>query len=273
MAGISVARELPDPEWLAEDRGGIIVGISTSFSALCTVCMLLRLYVRIFILHSFQLDDYIIIAACVSCWICVGMGIIAVDCGQGQHMATLTSSQISCAIKWSLLGFIPGIFSFTLPKLAAIILLDRLLPSSSGRHAKLLKRVLWLLGLLCILALIVCIILTVVRCIPLKAFWSSNITNKKCISPIIVENFSIFSGAFSAFVDFCLAAFPLVFICNLKLTLSKKIGISIALGFGFCACAVAIVKTVQLFSLASDDFTFESADILIWTIVEGEGNY
>jgi hypothetical protein len=54
------------PEFIAEDRSAQIVIIHSVLFSVAFAVVLLRIYVRIFLLRAFSLDDYVIVAATVS---------------------------------------------------------------------------------------------------------------------------------------------------------------------------------------------------------------
>ncbi|KAF4980246.1 hypothetical protein FZEAL_3705 [Fusarium zealandicum] len=49
---------------------------------------------------------------------------------------------------------------------------------------------------------------------------------------------------------------------------NKKIALSSALGIGSIATIVAIYKCTRLPSLASQDFSYDTSDLVIWTVIE-----
>ncbi|KAL8824345.1 MAG: hypothetical protein Q9191_005114 [Dirinaria sp. TL-2023a] len=53
--------------------------------------------------------------------------VVAVNAGNGRHTYYLQPQQISDALRWNTIAFIPGIMAFSLPKLGVAILLMRLL--------------------------------------------------------------------------------------------------------------------------------------------------
>ncbi|KAL2042255.1 hypothetical protein N7G274_004743 [Stereocaulon virgatum] len=90
-----------------------------------------------------------------------------------------------------------------------------------------------------------------------------------CWNPKIVEDFSLFVGAYSAFTDFALASFPLVVIYNLQMSGKRRIAISVVMSLGVFAGICAIVRTTKLASLANyADWTWRAGDSIIWTAAE-----
>ncbi|KAI2618195.1 hypothetical protein GGR54DRAFT_606409 [Hypoxylon sp. NC1633] len=260
---MSAPAQLP-PEIAAQDKGPSIVIVSCIVTAISTLFVVARLYVRLQIAKKLQLDDAFIVFSLICGWLAVAFSIAAVASGNGKHMGTLSLDQISGAVLWTMVGFIPGVYSFGFPKLAAIALLTKLLnPSSTHRTF------LWCLGITCQLALTGCIAILFGQCAPSKAQWDFSITEKTCISPYILVNYSIFAGAFSGFVDLYLAVYPAIVLYSLQMNAKRKFALAFALGLGSVACIVAIYKTTRIPSLASQDFSYDTSDLTIWTCVEG----
>ncbi|KAL1971855.1 hypothetical protein VTN31DRAFT_1943 [Thermomyces dupontii] len=86
---------------------------------------------------------------------------------------------------------------------------------------------------------------------------------------MILVNYAIFTGAFSAFTDLFLAIYPSTVLLKLKMSLRKRLALCGALGLGCIATAMAIVKCVQLPGLNDKvDFTYSTCDLVLWTCVE-----
>lgn len=114
--------------------------------------------------------------------------IFAVKAGNGRHFDLLTQSGKEHVVFFSILGFTFGIISFTVPKLAVVALLVRLMNLSKWH-----KIFLWALSLLSMAALIGCVIILYAQCTPVSSQWDFSIKGK-CISPWILINYSIFAG-------------------------------------------------------------------------------
>ncbi|KAI1135122.1 hypothetical protein F5Y05DRAFT_395687, partial [Hypoxylon sp. FL0543] len=252
------------PEIAAQDKGPSIVVVNCVVTSFTTLFVAARLYVRGVIQRKLQLDDAFVVVSLICGWLTVAFSIASVASGNGKHIEMLSPDQISGAVLWTMVGFIPGVLSFSIPKLAAIYLVTRLLEPSKWH-----KKFLWGIGIFCVIALTGCIAILFGQCTPSRAQWDLTITEKTCIDPFILVNYSIFAGAFSGFVDLYLAVYPATVLFSLQLNKKKKLALSAALGLGSVACIVAIYKTTRIPGLASKDFTFDTSDLTIWTCVEG----
>ncbi|KAH9233418.1 hypothetical protein K456DRAFT_1725476 [Colletotrichum gloeosporioides 23] len=237
-------------EWKAQDKGPTIIVVCWIVTAISTCFVLGRVYVRGKIMRKFHSDDWFII-----------LGLLSY--GNGKHMKLLSDEQKQGAILWTTAAFCPGIMSFGLPKLAVISLLTRLM--NPGRYH---KWFLWWMGIWCQLTLFVTAGLLLGRCTPARSLWDFSVTGK-CFSKQILVVHCIYAGAFSAFVDVYLAVYPAIVLFGLQMSTKKKVALSCALGIGSVSGVVAVYKTTRIPSLASDDFSYDTSDLVIWTVVEG----
>ncbi|TKW51445.1 hypothetical protein CTA1_3481 [Colletotrichum tanaceti] len=264
-------------DYAAEDKGPnimlticIIVGVSTLFVAA-------RLFVRIKMLGQTHLDDHLTVLSLLLSYLTVGLEIWAIRCGNGRHADTLSQQQQSAATLSTISGFPPNVLAYTVPKFAVVALLVRIL--NPGRVHRM---VLWSLAAVCLVLVSLCIIILFAQCSPTYAQWDFSVTDKKCWSPWVLVNVAIVTGgneqwpriigshaAYSAALDLYLAVYPAAVLMRLQMNIKKKTALSVALGIGSISCFVSIYKSTRLPSLASRDFTYDSAELVVWTIVEG----
>ncbi|KAK1633479.1 hypothetical protein BDP81DRAFT_433862 [Colletotrichum phormii] len=235
----------------------IIVGISTLFVAM-------RLFVRIKILGQTHLDDHLTVASLLLSYATVALEIWAIRCGNGRHADTLSQDQQSAAILSTISGFPPNVLAYTIPKFAVVALLVRIL--NPGRKHQVM---LWCMATGCLILVSLCIIILFAQCTPTRAQWDFTVTEKSCWSPWILVNVAILTGAYSAALDLYLAVYPATVLMRLQMNIKKKVILSTALGIGSISCFISIYKSTRLPSLASKDFTYDSAELVVWTIVEG----
>ncbi|KAH9899087.1 integral membrane protein [Xylariomycetidae sp. FL2044] len=250
--------------WAAEDKGPQILIACWTVIGFASLFVVARLYVRGVLQKKLWLDDYLIAAAIVCSYLSTALSTLSVAHGDGKHFSTLTVLQQEASILWTTAGFCPGVMSFGLPKLAVVVLLRRLLLPGRIHGA-----FLWFLGIFTQLVLLATVGVLIGRCYPARAQWDFSITEKKCFSTRILASYCIFAGSWSAFVDFYLAFYPAAVLFKLRMSLKKKLGLSFALGIGSISGAVAVYKTSRLYLLQSPDFSYDTSDLVIWTVVEG----
>lgn len=85
------------------------------------------------------------------------------------------------------------------------------------------------------------------QCIPPKT--------ERCIDAGVFLRYSIFSGSYSAAMDFILAMLPWPLIWGLQMKKKEKFGIAVAMSLGVLAGVTAIMKCIALLTLVGGDFT------------------
>ncbi|KAF4782857.1 integral membrane protein [Colletotrichum scovillei] len=236
----------------------IIVGISTIFVAM-------RLFIRIKILGQTHLDDHLTVLSLLLSYTTIALEIWAIRCGNGRHADTLSQEQQSAAILSTISGFPPNVLAYTVPKFAVVALLVRIL--NPGRIHQVM---LWGMATGCLVLVSLCTIILFAQCTPTRAQWDFKVTEKSCWSPWVLVNVAILTGAYSAALDLYLAVYPATVLMRLQMNIKKKV---LLLGLDRCmtanSCFISIYKSTRLPSLASKDFTYDSAELVVWTIVEG----
>uniref|UniRef100_A0A8H7KEG8 Rhodopsin domain-containing protein n=1 Tax=Bionectria ochroleuca TaxID=29856 RepID=A0A8H7KEG8_BIOOC len=148
-------------------------------------------------------------------------------------------------------------------KMAVVYLLTKLLNPNKWH-----KYFLWWQGIWCQLTLFATVGVLIGRCKPAHSLWNFDVPGE-CFSPDILVAYCIYAGSFSAFVDLYLAIYPAVVLFNLQMSFKKKLALSFALGIGSVSGIVAIYKTTRIPSLKSADFSYDTADLVAWTVIEG----
>lgn len=175
-----------------DDKGPKILSVLWVLTALTTVMVVARIYIRLRMLKSFGVDDYLIVASMVMGLAYCGVTTAAVFVGFGKHAAALSLPNLELAIMLNTISFLFGILSFTIPKLAVTAMLNRIL--NPGR---LQKTFLWFLtGTLAVVSGI-CIIMLFTMCNPPKALWEIHLIlegEAKCMNVWILINYAIFTG-------------------------------------------------------------------------------
>ncbi|KAI6780517.1 uncharacterized protein J7T54_000157 [Emericellopsis cladophorae] len=250
--------------WAAQDKGPIILATCWLFMALALVFTAARVLVRLKMYSKLRSDDYWCIAGTICGILATALTTVAVGFGNGRHLTLLTSSEKERVTLWTTAAFCPAVLCLGLPKLAVVRLLTRLM-NPSRWHGYFL----WFLAIWCLGTLGATVGTLLGQCQPTESLWRQDIEGR-CVDPKIIVDFSLYAGTFSAFVDVYLAVYPAVVLFKLQLKLQKKIALVVALGIGCVSGAVAIFKTTRIPSgLASPDFSYDSSDLIIWTIIEG----
>ncbi|KAL0935510.1 uncharacterized protein CTRU02_210101 [Colletotrichum truncatum] len=252
-----------DPAWVADNRGPWALGVVICVSVISTIFVAARLFTRAKIMGRVCLDDYLIIVSAICGWINVATAAVAVSYGYGRHVDTLSPEQRSGAKLWSIAGYPPGLLSFGIPKLAVVALLTRIMNPSRGQ-----KIFLWGMASLCVANLVGFIAIIFGQCYPARSQWDPSVPGT-CWDKSVLVSFATYSGAFCAFADIYLSVYPAVVLSKLQMNIRKKVALSIALGLGSLSSIVVIYKCTKLGNLASSDYTYDTVELVIYTVVEG----
>jgi hypothetical protein len=87
-----------------------------------------------------------------------------------------------------MVGFLPGVMSFGLPKFAVVALLTRILNASRSHRV-----FLWCMTGLCMVSLLGCIVILFAQCTPSQSQWDFSIQGK-CWDRSILVHYSMFAG-------------------------------------------------------------------------------
>lgn len=119
----------------------------------------------------------------------LGLTTANVIVGYGRHAVTLDLPHLEKAILLNTVGFLFGILSFTIPKIAVAIMLIRILnPSKIHKY--------FVTGLVSLAACVsaICIILLFTECSPPASQWDKSIPNSTCRDPWMLIDFAVFTG-------------------------------------------------------------------------------
>lgn len=156
----------------------------------------------------------------------VGLAGVAIQAGGGRHASTLTPQQIQRAIFFTVVSFVPGVASFTIPKFASLILLAKLL--SPGRiHTTFM----WIVSVVYFLMAVGMLIISFCQCTPIAVQWGG--AEGTCFDRRITVDYALALGIVSACFDLYLASYPTVTLWRLQMYWKKKLSLSLALGFGY----------------------------------------
>ncbi|PLB54041.1 hypothetical protein P170DRAFT_504869 [Aspergillus steynii IBT 23096] len=251
----------------SDNKGPKILSVLWSLTGLTTIVVIARMYIRFVLLRNVGSDDYLISVSLFLGLVYCGITTANVAIGYGKHAYVLEQETVEMASLLNSLSFLFGILSFTLPKLAVTAMLNRILNPSL-----LQKTWLWTLTGTAAVVSCICIVVLFTMCDPPEGLWKMHLVMEgkaTCRDTWILINYAIFTGAISAFVDLYLAIYPTTVLMKLHMSLRKRLALCAALSLGSIASAMAIIKCTQLKGLANkDDYTWGTADLVMWTNVE-----
>ncbi|KAI1204110.1 uncharacterized protein F4807DRAFT_472677 [Annulohypoxylon truncatum] len=243
-----------------DNLGPAVVTVSWIFATLSTAVVLARFYVRLRIIRSFTIDDYIIaltllLALCNSIFLTISS-----FWGLGQHIEAfeLQPMRKMYAIKWVYLCEFFSILSPGFGRISFAFLLLGLMPPTKAQR-------LFLWGIICIQFVvdIGTVIISFSQCRPINGYWDPSV--RPSCWPREVQQYA----AYFQSLDLILALFPTALFWNLNMEFKQKLSLSCIMGLGIFAMIASMVKTINLRSLAETyDPTYAMAELAIWWTLE-----
>ncbi|OMP86311.1 hypothetical protein BK809_0003481 [Diplodia seriata] len=241
-----------------------ILSITGVFSALALVVVMIRLYVRGWMLRFLGPDDYVMLFAMVSIglshkWECAVtkpvvqvLSIIVMVCfveetkyGLGKHTVVMLSDPVSSTqfSKWLYIHSLIIMVAVSAVKVSIALFLMRL----AERTRKV--RFLWGMIVFLVLFTVSCACTLIFQCSPIAAAWDYSLrmppANSKCFSMSTFRNIGMFNSIVNIVTDFLFASLPVPLIWELQINIRAKLTLASILSLGFFASAAAIVKCVM----------------------------
>lgn len=113
---------------------------------------------------------------------------VAVSHGAGRHVDALDPAETSKSVYFTLVAFVPGVISFTIPKFAVLLLLVKIL--SPGRIH---RRIMWVISVIYGMAIIGMAVINFAQCTPAATQWGG--AQGRCWSRGITYGYSLMIGS------------------------------------------------------------------------------
>ncbi|GES63676.1 hypothetical protein ATEIFO6365_0007036300 [Aspergillus terreus] len=219
-----------------------------------------RCYTAFRIVHRITVDFYLAVGTFILGVGSMSMLTVAAAYGLGVTMALLSHNQRQSALMYGWINQFIALFAIGVGKLAIVSFLTRV----QGYQTRFRAIALWTLAASNLLVNIITVILIIVQCSPVERLWDAQILGQ-CPGRIRIKIFGYFQ-AYSAFVDFALALYPILIFSRVQaFSIPTRIGLCVLMGCGLAAGACAIVKTVKLTLLIRlRDPTRTLADVILW---------
>ncbi|KAG9194707.1 hypothetical protein G6011_04742 [Alternaria panax] len=255
------------PEYMAENQAGRLLAVEGSLFALSTIAVLLRFYVRVFMLKTFGWDDIMMAIALALSSTTLGLFLKVIDLGLGKHAEAFPLENIFPFFKvmyfYSI--FIIAVYSFI--KLSIGFFLLRLADRTKWRP--------FLIGMLVfIVAFTIGSTFAIIfQCIPVQAGWDYSLRpptgTAKCYDAEIFKNVGVFNSSINIATDLLFALIPIPMLYRLQVTIQTRIGLAVILSLGLFASAVAIYKTPMQYNFFKiTDWSGDGSWYYIWQQVE-----
>lgn len=182
--------------------------------------------------------------------------------GLGQYERTLSPATLQKYLKYDFLDWGQVFVTLATSKISICLFLLRLSVGNKWRT------VLHLLIALIVLTHIPLLVLFVVQCQPVNAYWDSSIQDGHCWSKDTVEIIIIAQGVISVVTDLVGAAFPVLLFWNAKLAGRTKVALCALMGLGIFTAVACVVRTALSGQIKSNNLTWEGIPNAIARIFE-----
>ncbi|PSN73976.1 hypothetical protein BS50DRAFT_670466 [Corynespora cassiicola Philippines] len=263
----------PSPEYLAENIAPKLLAIDCTLFGLAMITVLMRYYVRIFMLKMFGWDDVMMLISAILSITCLALFVKLIELGLGKHVEALTmgvadpTQLIYDIFAYMYFYSLFIIFAYSFIKLSIGFFLLRL--ADRTRWRRFLQGT---IGFLIIFTLGSTLAI-IFQCIPVRAGWDHKYRAEhpetKCYDPEIFKNVGVFNSSINIATDLLFALIPIPMIWKLQVNFRTKVGLGVILGLGFFASAIAIYKTPMQYNFFKEpDWSGKGSWYYIWQQVE-----
>ncbi|CAI4210221.1 unnamed protein product [Parascedosporium putredinis] len=258
--------------YINEYNGDSLVATASAFLGLTLISVLLRIYVRVFMTNSFQMDDWFMVFAQVSLFFTMLDEVFILSCsfillgvrdGMGRHNTALPQEAEIEALKWQALATATYVLDMMFIKLSIGIFLLRLAVQ------KVYKYILW--GSLFVVTIWSTVIFfwDIFQCNPVAAQWDYTIPNSKCVTADQIVSAAYAISVMTILTDWLYALLPIPMLWNVDMTKQTKITVIVILGLGIFASVATLIRLKFLADLTDTaDILFAGTDAMVWTLIE-----
>ncbi|TGZ77567.1 hypothetical protein EX30DRAFT_293448, partial [Ascodesmis nigricans] len=247
-----------------EDRSQQIVAIAIFFLVLSWLSIILRTYVRAWMLKSFGWDDWLMVFAVLTFTVYLSCQLGGAAHGTGKHYWDIEPSERVKALHYWYFCEIFYVVTSTILKMSLCVFLFRI--AVSRLHV-------WILAGVMIGSLIFGIgyvFLVIFQCNPISAWWEISPGGiDQCINLDAVVYTTYCASALNAVVDWTIGIVPFFIVKDLNMPKNRKMLVAGILGFAAIGSTATVVRLPYLHALRDvDDFLWGTTDMAIWSTVE-----
>ncbi|KAK8240245.1 phosphatidylserine decarboxylase [Phyllosticta capitalensis] len=255
------------PEYENFSASGEILSITGSFTGAAFVTVLLRVYVRAFMLRFVGPDDYLMMVAMSLSILTYACFIVEVQYGLGKHTAVMMvdADGYKMFTLWLYVHSIVVMCAVSSVKISIGLFLLRVVERTKY------QRFMWGMIVFLICFTLTCACTLIFQCSPIAAAWDFALrarTNAKCFSMNTFRNIGMFNSVVNILTDVLFATLPIPLIMKLKVNLRTRLTLCFILSLGFFASAAAIVKAVSQWKVLTEtDWTVHDS-FNVWNDIE-----
>ncbi|PKS05666.1 hypothetical protein jhhlp_008186 [Lomentospora prolificans] len=248
------------------DRSHEVFIVQLVFLILSGLCLLMRGYIKCFVVKLNLLDDYLIYGAMLGYLV---YSVIVIDGAYngalGKHPSIITSiDEAARALRtWYLTMVLYPWITLTI-RASVCVLLLRL------NTKKIYFRAIWGLLIANVLFSLSLFFVLLLQCSPPRYFWRQLYGESgTCFNRIIVTHSVTIYSVLSALSDWFLGLLPIAILWSVQINLRTKAAIAGLLSLGMIAGIVLIVRITYMTRLQPGlRFLYEATDVAVWSVME-----
>ncbi|TDZ16460.1 hypothetical protein Cob_v010796 [Colletotrichum orbiculare MAFF 240422] len=246
-----------------ENRGPQLYAVGVTLSTTASLAIVLRCYVRAFLVKNFGFDDCCMVVAMIFFALFVACALMGVRYGTGRHYWNLEEEdQVTAMMYWWYCYL-----WYCLSMIASKISIGYFLLRITVR-----KTDIWIIYTVMMLTVctgVVFFFVTLLQCIPVAYFWDKDLGGGgNCISMDVIIALTYLYSACSVICDFTFAILPMVLIWNLKMDRKTKVALIPVMAMACIASAAVVVRMPFVKDFKNPDFLYATVDIAIWSTTE-----
>ncbi|KFA69955.1 hypothetical protein S40285_03889 [Stachybotrys chlorohalonatus IBT 40285] len=245
-----------------ENRSSELICVNVIFLAASLISIILRSYVRLFMVRSWGLDDWLMALAAVFFTLYASFSTAGAAFGTGRHHADLEPDQIRKALMCWWFCYLTYSIAMVASKMSIGWLLLRITTD------KLLKWIIYIAMVATGLSGLVFFLVTMFQCSPIPFFWDKQLSGGSCVNIEVVIALAYLYSSFSVVSDFIFAILPSVVVWKLQIRKEAKLLLLPLLAMGCVASCAVIARFPYLGKFREPDFLWNTTDIAIWSTIE-----
>ncbi|KAJ5205748.1 hypothetical protein N7491_003627 [Penicillium cf. griseofulvum] len=258
-----------------KQRHTAVQTIAAVFLPIAIITVMLRIYVRGWIVKAFGWDDGSMVIALLFYAMFCGTMIGGSIYGTGYKLENLTAENRVIAMRFWWLCEIAYCFASVGCKISVCIFLMRI--TIKPLHIFILYTVM----AFTVISGLIFMFLMLLQCKPLEYFWTrlyngptvshvydNPIVIGSCIDMSIIVNMTYVYSAFAALCDFTVGLLPIFLVRNLHMKRQTKIAVMGILSMACIASSAVIVRVPFVKTFYDPDFLYATYQIAVWSNVE-----
>ncbi|KAF2123136.1 hypothetical protein BDV96DRAFT_481277 [Lophiotrema nucula] len=244
------------------NRGSQLLGIDATFAVLAPIAVLLRCYVRLFMVKAFGVDDWLMTFS-TSSFICYcSFSMVGVHYGTGHHKWDMKRENWQLAMRAWWFCFLFYAVTMISSKLSIGFFMLRI--TVKKVHIWVIYAAMGISVLAGVTFFFVCLF----QCHPVSYFWMEDESGGKCMDIKVIIGLAYLYSVFSVISDFTFAILPGFLIWDLQLRRTTKVVLIPLLAMGCIASSAVVVRFAYLHKFTDPDFLWATLDIAIWSTIE-----